>query len=75
MNGFSPQTSRALGLYGTIGIELVLSIALGFVGGRWIDRHLGTAPWFMWIGLALGVVAAVRAFIRLAKPLKKDGGA
>ncbi len=48
---------RIAGRVGAIGIELVLSIFLGYFAGRWLDSKLGTGPWLQWIGLALGLVA------------------
>lgn len=48
----------------TIGMELVLSIAVGFFAGRYADDKLGTAPWFSVVGFLLGVAAAVRSVHR-----------
>ena len=35
------------------------SIALGVLGGLWLDSELGTNPLFILIGLALGIAVAV----------------
>jgi F0F1-type ATP synthase assembly protein I len=48
----------------TIGLELVLSIAVGFFGGRYLDDKLGTAPWLSVVGFLFGVAAAVKAVHR-----------
>lgn len=48
----------------TIGLELVLSIALGFFGGRYLDNKFGTAPWLSVVGFLFGVAAAVKAIHR-----------
>lgn len=48
----------------TIGMELVLSIAVGFFAGRYADERLGTAPWLSVVGFLFGVAAAVRSVHR-----------
>ena len=35
------------GGYGTVGLEVVLSIVFGVLAGRWLDGKLGTEPWIM----------------------------
>jgi ATP synthase protein I len=55
---------KGMGSYGTLGLEIVLSIALGFFGGRWIDGKLGTEPWLSILGFIFGVGAAVKAVMR-----------
>lgn len=52
---------KGYGRYGSVGLELALSVLIGLFGGQWLDRKLGTAPWLMWIGLGLGIVAGYRA--------------
>ncbi len=61
---------KALGSYGTIGLELVLSIIFGYLGGRWLDGRFGTAPWLTAIGSAFGVAAGVRAIYRSWKEMQ-----
>ncbi len=56
---------------GGIGLELALSVALGYFGGRWLDQQLDTAPWLKWLGLAFGLASGVRAFFRVAKRARK----
>jgi F0F1-type ATP synthase assembly protein I len=60
------QLKQVLGL-STIGLELALSIALGYFGGRWLDGKLGTEPWLRWIGLALGLAAGARSLYRVVR--------
>jgi hypothetical protein len=64
-----PETRKQLASLGqvtTIGIEMAVSIAVGYFGGRWIDGRLGTG-FVQWIGLALGVVAGYRSLYRLTR--------
>ena len=42
-----------------LGGYIATSIALGVLGGLWLDSSLGTKPLFIFIGLALGIAVAV----------------
>ena len=55
-----------------MGIEVVLSVAAGLLGGSWLDKKLGTAPWLMLIGLAYGLAAASRAIYRALKQANRE---
>jgi ATP synthase protein I len=52
----------------SIGIMFPVSITLGAAFGYFIDRKLGTLPWFSAIFLMFGIAAA---FINLFKTLDK----
>jgi len=62
---------RTVGVAGFLGIEILLALALGRLGGGWLDHKLGTAPWFLWIGTAMGVGAAINALVRVIRDYKK----
>ena len=66
------QDWEALGGPGTLGIEIVLSIAVGLLGGSWLDKKFGTAPWLTGIGLAYGIAAAGRAIYRALKTANRE---
>jgi ATP synthase protein I len=51
----------------SVGITLVVSTVIGLAGGYYVDRWLGTSPWFMIIGLAMGIVAG---FVNLFRSTK-----
>jgi F0F1-type ATP synthase assembly protein I len=52
-----------------MGAQLALAVLLcGFLG-RWLDGELGTAPWLMIVGLAVGVLGGFVKFIRTAMAL------
>lgn len=63
---------KVAGRVGAIGLELAIGIAIGFFGGRWLDGKLGTAPWLMWIGLAVGLLAGARSIYRIARYTNLD---
>ena len=55
---------KGLGIYGTVGIEFVLSVLVGIWGGQWLDGRFGTEPWFMVVGFGFGVAAGFRGLWR-----------
>lgn len=57
---------------GTLGLEVALSVAVGLLGGNWLDGKLGTSPWLTIIGLAYGLAAAIRALYRAHKQAKRE---
>ncbi len=66
------QYWKGLGGPGTLGIEIVLSIAAGLLGGSWLDKKFGTEPWLTGIGLAYGIAAASRAIYRALKDSRRE---
>ncbi len=63
---------RLVGSLGTIPTILAVGPLIGFFGGRWLDRRLGTGSWLQFILLGLGFAAAVRYTVRLLKRVQKD---
>ncbi len=62
--------------YGNIGLELVLSIVVGFILGRWVDRHLlGGHGWGTAVGTLVGVYTGFRALFKLAKQAQLEAEA
>ena len=55
---------KAVGSWGTLGLEIVLSVMIGFFGGRWLDAKLGATPWLSLVGFAVGCAAAGKAIHR-----------
>ena len=50
--------------YAGLGVQFVLSILLFLYGGRWLDRKLGTEPWFLMIGVFTGATVGFFAMYR-----------
>jgi hypothetical protein len=61
---------KAVGSWGTLGLEIVLSVMLGFFGGRWLDGKLGTDPYLGVIGFFFGCAAAVKSILRTTHEMK-----
>jgi len=53
----------------SVGIQIVVSLLVGFGMGLALDRWLGTAPWLMLLFIGLGVAAG---FLNVYKTLVKD---
>jgi ATP synthase protein I len=69
--GRSGRWSREFGPYLTLGLQLALSVVVCFFVGRWLDGWLGTSPWLMIAGLALGIVGGFLQFFRTVIGLGK----
>jgi ATP synthase protein I len=58
----------------SLGLEMGLCVALGYVIGDALDGWLGTGPWLMVAFVILGSVAGFRGLYRSwRKALKEDG--
>lgn len=49
------------------GIEMVVAMGVGYLGGDWLDGRLGTTPWLTAVGFAFGVAAAFLGLWRNAR--------
>lgn len=52
---------------GAVGLELGVSVFIGYLLGAWLDGKLGTEPWLMLLCLLLGITAGFRSLIRAAR--------
>lgn len=62
---------RSFGKYGSLGFELLASIAVGYYLGLWADRKLGTR-WLALVGFLVGCYAGFRVLYRAAKQMTRD---
>lgn len=53
------------------GLELGIAVALGALGGFWLDGKLGSEPWCMLGGLLIGVFAGFRGLLRAVARAEK----
>jgi ATP synthase protein I len=51
---------KTLGVVSSMGISVVLAIAIGVFIGLKLDEWFGTRPWFFFVFLLIGIVAAFR---------------
>jgi ATP synthase protein I len=64
------QTAQLVNL----GTLLFACVAIGLAAGYFADRWLGTSPWLLLVGLALGIGAAGVNFYRTIKTLNEQDG-
>ena len=70
-----PEAKKMWGITastGAVGLEIAVAIGIGYLGGQYLDRKLGSAPWFMWVGFAAGVGAGIKALVRVVRSYKKS---
>ena len=70
-------TGAALGRAFRVASELLAALFVGALLGLGLDRLLGTQPWLLLLGLALGFAAGIRnlsrALLTLNEPPSDDG--
>jgi len=67
-----PAPFREYGRYGTVGIELLVSMALGYYGGRWLDARVGGGGWVTFAGFLFGIAVGFRSLFAAARYMQKD---
>jgi ATP synthase protein I len=68
---FSPGEASALAQASALGLVFVVAIVLGLAGGWWLDRHLGTSPFGLLLGLLLGTVAGFKNLFTFSSRLDR----
>jgi ATP synthase protein I len=58
--------------YASLGLEMGIAVILGIWGGKFLDNRLGTAPIFLWLGFGLGVGAAIKSLVNIAKKAQEE---
>lgn len=66
-----PSMLAAFGLASGIGLQLAASVLVGLGLGYLADRAFHTSPWFLLVGLLLGILAGGYGVVRM---VKKDMG-
>jgi len=59
-------------IYSSMGLELGLSVVVGFIIGGWLDKWLETEPYFLLIFGIAGIIAGYRSIFRLVKRVQSD---
>lgn len=55
-----------------VGLTLVILTAGATVGGYFLDRWLGSTPWFTLVGLVVGIAAGARDLVRTLKQASRQ---
>ncbi|MBI5538084.1 MAG: AtpZ/AtpI family protein [Deltaproteobacteria bacterium] len=66
------QTLKGIGPYGTVGLDMVLAVVVGLLGGRWLDQRFATHGWLTVIGFLFGVAACFNILFKAAKRLREE---
>jgi F0F1-type ATP synthase assembly protein I len=64
------KTVKDLAYFSTVGLAMAFSIAIGALTGHYLDKWLGTYPWFSFIFLGFGIAAAFRNLYIMYKKAK-----
>jgi ATP synthase protein I len=62
---------KELAYFSSLGLQVALSIFIGYGLGRYIDGKFGTHPWLTMVCFFLGVAAACRNLGLAIKKLRK----
>lgn len=66
------ETYQILGLVGSFGFTTAGAVAGGYFIGSYLDKKLGTTPWFMLSFILLGIAGSFIEFFRLVKKLLEE---
>ncbi len=78
MSFIGPEGRKQLklaGRFASAGLELAVSIVVGYLGGQYLDEKLDTAPWIQFTGLLLGITAGFRSLYKLARDAQSGANA
>lgn len=67
-----PSAWRSLATLASVGFTFVLATAGATVGGYFVDRWLGSTPWFTLIGIGVGAAAGFRDLFRALKRAERQ---
>lgn len=56
----------------SVGLEMGVSIAIGWGIGYWLDKKFATDPWLMVVGLLFGVAAGFNGLLRASKQARRN---
>lgn len=70
--GKDSKAYNIAGLIGSFGFTMAGAIAGGYFLGSYLDKKLGTSPWFMLSLILLGIVGSFIEFFKLVKKLLEE---
>jgi F0F1-type ATP synthase assembly protein I len=73
MNSDKKELFRNLAMVSSMGISVVMAIAIGVWFGLTLDRWLGTKPWFFYIFLLIGIAAGFKnIYVIAGREIRRD---
>ena len=64
---------RNLGSVFSIGMLILISIAIGMGLGYWLDSKLGTKPWLAFVFTIIGLAAGLYESVKILIEATRDG--
>jgi len=58
--------------HASVGLELGVAVAIGALGGWWLDGKYGWSPWGVCIGTLLGVAAGINSLVRVVRDVQRE---
>ncbi len=56
--------------FGGLGLEMALSVGVGLWIGQWIEKKWHFAPIGTYVGLSVGLLAAIAAVVRVVREIR-----
>ncbi len=56
----------------SVGIEMAVAMVLGLLFGRWLDSKFESEPWFTFVFLGVGILAAFRGLWRTTTEIQRS---
>ncbi|MHB8993776.1 MAG: AtpZ/AtpI family protein [Armatimonadota bacterium] len=63
--GKTAEALRAAAVLSGAGFTMAAAVAIGALGGNWLDHRLGTEPWLLVVGFFLGTIAGFMQMMRI----------
>lgn len=63
---------RAFATAGSFGFVMAAFILVGYYVGSYLDKRLGTYPWFLLLFLLLGIVGGFLEYLKTLKGMNSD---
>ena len=62
------RTASDLSCYAGLGMQFAVTLLVFVAAGIWVDKRLGSEPWFLIAGVMLGGTGAFVAILRAVPP-------
>lgn len=56
----------------SFGLTMAITVYLLYLGGKWLDTRLNSAPWFMFLGIVLAIAAVFKRLFADLKMLERE---
>ena len=67
LNGYSPLAKGYL--LGTLVLTAAIESVIPMIVGSWLDKRYQTAPFFVLLGIGLGIVIMITQLLRIVKKI------